>query len=99
MTRTEFDGAQLDLYLDFSGGARFSCLAKDCTHGACAVHDTADKTWRHMDFFQESKEIRPVRDLDSRSALVPLNGHAAAASSLSTLLELVTADRWDSQGA
>jgi transposase len=52
VTRTEFDGAQLDLYLDFSRGARFACPAKDCAQGACPVHDTADKTWRHMDFFQ-----------------------------------------------
>jgi transposase len=52
VTRTEFDGAQLDLYLDFPRGARFACPARDCAEGACVVHDTADKTWRHMDFFQ-----------------------------------------------
>jgi transposase len=54
VTRTEFDGeaAQLDLYLDFERGARFACPAQDCAQGACVVHDTADKTWRHMDFFQ-----------------------------------------------
>jgi transposase len=52
VTRTEFDGAQLDLYLDFSRGVRFACPAKDCAQGACPVHDTADKTWRHLDFFQ-----------------------------------------------
>jgi transposase len=52
VTRTEFDGAQLDLYLDFPRGSRFACPAKDCAQGACPVHDTADKTWRHLDFFQ-----------------------------------------------
>src|SRR5918997_6701268 len=52
VTRTEFDGAQLDVYLDFPRGSRFACPAKDCAQGACPVHDTADKTWRHMDFFQ-----------------------------------------------
>jgi transposase len=52
VTRTEFDAAQLDLYLDFPRGARFACPAKDCAEGACPVHDTTDKTWRHMDFFQ-----------------------------------------------
>jgi hypothetical protein len=41
--RTEFDGAQLDLYLDFPRGARFPCPAKDCAEGACAVHDTVEK--------------------------------------------------------
>lgn len=50
----EFDqqGARLDLYLDFARGARFGCPAKDCGQRSCPVHDTADKTWRHMDFFQ-----------------------------------------------
>jgi transposase len=52
VTRTEFGGEQLDLYLDFPRGARFPCPAKDCAQGACVVHDTADKTWRHLDFFQ-----------------------------------------------
>ena len=54
VTRSEFDGewTQLDLYLDFERGARFACPAKECAHGACPLHDTADKTWRHLDFFQ-----------------------------------------------
>ncbi len=54
VVRTEFDaeGARLDLYLEFGRGARFPCPVKDCVHGGCPVHDTADKTWRHMDFFQ-----------------------------------------------
>ncbi len=52
VTRTKFDGTQLDLWLDFPRGSRFPCPAKDCTEGACAMHDTADKVWRHMDFFQ-----------------------------------------------
>jgi transposase len=52
VTRTEFDGTQLDLWLDFPRGSRFPGPAKDCPEGACVLHDTADKTWRHMDFFQ-----------------------------------------------
>ena len=54
VSRTEFDPeqAQLDLYLDFERGARFGCPAKDCAHEGCEVHDTTDKTWRHLDFFQ-----------------------------------------------
>ena len=52
VTRTEFDGERLDLSLDFPRGARFACPAKDCAQGACPVHDTTDKTWRHRDFFQ-----------------------------------------------
>jgi transposase len=52
--RTEFDveAAQLDLYLGCARGARFACPAKDCAHDGCPVHDTVDKTWRHLDFFQ-----------------------------------------------
>ena len=53
VTRSEFDAeaTQLDLYLGFECGARFACPAKECAQGACAVHDTVDKTWRHLDFF------------------------------------------------
>jgi transposase len=52
--RSEFDAeaAQLDLYLGFDRGARFGCPAKDCARGGCAVHDTVERTWRHLDFFQ-----------------------------------------------
>jgi transposase len=52
--RSEFDveAAQLDLYLDFDRGARFGCPAKGCAQGCCPVHDTVEKTWRHLDFFQ-----------------------------------------------
>jgi transposase len=52
VVRTEFDieGTQLDLYLDFERGARFACPAKDCAQGGCPLHDTTDKTWRHLDF-------------------------------------------------
>ena len=54
VTRSEFDAeaAQLDLYLDFDRGARFACPAKDCAHTSCPVHDSVEKTWRHLDFFQ-----------------------------------------------
>jgi transposase len=54
VVRTEFDveGTQLELYLDFERGARFACPAKDCAQGGCPLHDTTDKTWRHLDFFQ-----------------------------------------------
>jgi transposase len=54
VTRSEFDAGatQLDLYLGFDRGARFVCPAKGCAHGGCPVHDTVEKTWRHLDFFQ-----------------------------------------------
>lgn len=48
----DFDpaGRRLDLHLDFARGTRFACPEGD--EAVCAVHDTATKTWRHLDFFQ-----------------------------------------------
>ncbi len=48
----DFDpaGHRLDLHLDFTRGARFPCPEGD--EDACVVHDTSEKTWRHLDFFQ-----------------------------------------------
>ena len=49
---TDFDARRrrLDLRLDFPRGARFRCPEGDCER--CPVHDTSEKTWRHLDFFQ-----------------------------------------------
>jgi transposase len=54
VARSEFDAeaGRLDLYLDFPRGARFSCPQPGCPERECPVHDTEDKTWRHLDFFQ-----------------------------------------------
>lgn len=50
--RTEFDAdaKRLDLYLDFRKGGRFTCA--ECGAGGCPAHDTSEKTWRHLNFFQ-----------------------------------------------
>lgn len=52
VTRSEFDPAQsrLDLYLDFAEGAGFPC--PQCGAAGCKAHDTEEKTWRHLNFFQ-----------------------------------------------
>jgi transposase len=52
VTRSAFDAAdgRLDLYVDFPRGSRFACA--QCGREGCAVHDTKDETWRHLDFFQ-----------------------------------------------
>jgi transposase len=52
--RSEFDAGagRLDLFLDFPRGARFACPEPGCPESQCPVHDTEDKTWRHLDFFQ-----------------------------------------------
>jgi transposase len=44
------DKKRLDITLDFKTGARFDC--PDCKAAGCPVHDTVEKTWRHLDFFQ-----------------------------------------------
>ena len=49
---SDFDAAnkRLDIKIDFKVGSRFAC--PDCKAADCPVHDTTDKTWRHLDFFQ-----------------------------------------------
>ena len=48
---SDFDAAnkRLDIKLDFKAGARFDC--PECKAAGCPVHDTTEKTWRHLDFF------------------------------------------------
>lgn len=41
---------QLDLWLDFPRGSRFPC--PECGRAGCAVYDTEERTWRHLNFFQ-----------------------------------------------
>ena len=41
---------RLDVALDFKAGSRFAC--PECKAEDCPVHDTVEKTWRHLDFFQ-----------------------------------------------
>jgi transposase len=50
----EFDrgAGRLDIGLDFPRGSRFACPEPGCLESGCPVHDTVDKTWRHLDFFQ-----------------------------------------------
>lgn len=40
---------QLDITLDFAKGSRFPCPV---CGSPCAVHDTEQRTWRHLNFFQ-----------------------------------------------
>jgi transposase len=43
------EGQRLDISIDFKRGTNFPCPV--CGK-SCKVHDTEEKTWRHMDFFQ-----------------------------------------------
>jgi len=48
----QFDAQRrrLDLRIDFAKGARFRC--PECGAAGCKVHDTEEKTWRHLNFFE-----------------------------------------------
>ena len=48
----QFDVNQerLNIHLDFLKGSQFSCPV--CDQADCAVHDTKEKSWRQLDFFQ-----------------------------------------------
>ena len=52
VAETQFDptAGTLRLHLDFPRGSSFVC--PECGQGACPVHDTVERTWRHLDFFQ-----------------------------------------------
>jgi transposase len=44
------ESGRLDLRIDFTRGTTFPCPS--CKEGKCQVHDTKDRTWRHLNFFQ-----------------------------------------------
>jgi len=46
----DMDNQKLDMHIDFSKGGRFPC--PKCQKGDCKVHDTKQRTWRHLNFFQ-----------------------------------------------
>lgn len=50
--RTAFDAQarRLDLYIDFEAGGTFGC--PECGRPGCKAHDSSEKTWRHLNFFQ-----------------------------------------------
>lgn len=48
-TKFDPDAKQLDIFLDFKPGSSFAC--PECGKPG-KVHDTEEKTWRHLNFFQ-----------------------------------------------
>jgi transposase len=46
----DYQGKQLDLYIDFEKGSKFPCPI--CGKADCTLHDTIERIWRHLDFFQ-----------------------------------------------
>jgi transposase len=41
---------QLDIWIDFEKGSKFPC--PKCNDANCSVHDTIEKVWRHLNFFE-----------------------------------------------
>lgn len=50
------ENRRLTLKLDFSAGSKFPAPGAD-HQLLCAVHDTVEKRWRHLDFFQYETEL------------------------------------------
>jgi transposase len=46
----DLEEKRLDIRIDFERGSRFPC--PQCGNSGCDVHDTIDRTWRHLNFFQ-----------------------------------------------
>jgi transposase len=48
----DFNGEekQLDLHIDFETGSKFPCPL--CGKSGCHIHDTIERRWRHLNFFQ-----------------------------------------------
>jgi len=57
VTEVAFSEAEgrLDIRLDFPPGSRFCC--PECGEGRCAVHDSRERTWRHLNFFQHETQL------------------------------------------
>lgn len=50
----DVENRRLRLWLDFEAGCQFPC--PQCQQ-SCAVHDTVEKRWRHLDFWQHRTEL------------------------------------------
>jgi transposase len=46
---------RLEIQLDFRRGGTFPC--PECAAAGCKAHDTAERRWRHLDFFQFRTEL------------------------------------------
>jgi transposase len=46
---------RLQIQIDFCRGGTFTCA--ECGAGGCKAHDTAERRWRHLDFFQFPTEL------------------------------------------
>ena len=63
-----------ELRIDFERGARFPC--PECDLAGCPVHDTEQKTWRHLDFFQHQAFLSACSPRALRRARRPIGRRA-----------------------
>ena len=54
-SQMDVEQRRLELWLDFEVGAQFAC--PQCQQW-CPVHDTVEKKWRHLDFWQHRTELQ-----------------------------------------
>jgi len=54
VSSVDFDrgAGRIEIGIDFPRGSRFACPEPSCPNASCPVHDTTDKRWRHLDFFE-----------------------------------------------
>jgi transposase len=52
VTSIEFNNIEkrIDIHIDFKVSSRFECSS--CKTAGCAVHDTMERGWRHLNYFQ-----------------------------------------------
>jgi transposase len=77
---------RLEIRIDFRRGGTFTCA--ECGAGGCKAHDTAERRWRHLDFFQFRTELvaRTPRVDCARCGVHPVAVPWARAGSGFTLL-------------
>ena len=45
-------GREPRITIGYGPGSRFHCPEAGCGEASCPVHDTMERTWRHLNFFQ-----------------------------------------------
>jgi transposase len=89
VARTDFDPAikELHIYLDFPRGSTFPCPT---CQKSCAVYDSSEKQWRHLDFFQHKAFLHarvPRADCKTHGPLTITVPWARAGSGFTLLFE------------
>jgi transposase len=83
----DVEGRELKLWLDFEAGSQFAC--PECGD-FCPLHDTVEKHWRHMDFWQHRTELiarTPRTKCDEHGVLLAAVPWARAGSGFTLMME------------